>query len=211
MKKTIIVITSVFALAATGFAQNTSFGVKAGITHNSVTYKVEAEEEKVQIEGSNAGFYVGGIANIRLSENFTLQPNLLFIMKGGGMNIGADATISTMHIDVPVNFLYTNNGFFIGAGPNFSYALNGKIKLEGEESVDIFDEDESDFFYMKKFELGANVLMGYTFPNGITVSANYTPGISNIAAYDGGEDVDIKSHNKMFGISIGYMFGGKGK
>jgi hypothetical protein len=210
MKKSILVISAVLALAATGTAQNINFGIKAGLTHNTLNFKIEAEETEAKLEGSNAGFYVGGIANFKLSENFSLQPNLLFVMKGGRLSMDGDNKLTSFHIDLPVNFLYTANGFFIGAGPNFSYALSGKVKANDEESVDIFDKEEASYFYLKKFELGANVLMGYTFPNGLVISASYTPGIANIAGYKD-EDVEMTAHNKSFGISIGYMFGAKGK
>ena len=73
---------------------------------------------------------------------------------------------------MPVNLLYTTNGFFIGAGPNFSYGLSGKIEFPDDEELDVYDQEEADVFLtLKRFEVGANCLMGYTFPNGLILQA----------------------------------------
>jgi hypothetical protein len=205
MKKLIFLFSGYLLLATTSFAQNMSFGIKGAVTTNFLTYKLEDGDDDERLIGNNTGFYIGGVANFQLSENFAIQPNLLFAMKGGSIE---GLKISTMHIDVPVNFLYTTNGFFVGGGPNFSYALSGKLKVD-DEDIDIFDQDEAGDYSLKKFEIGANVLLGYTFPSGLTLSASFTPGLNNI--YQGEEDneEDIVAHFKSFGFSIGYMFGKK--
>jgi hypothetical protein len=207
MKKSIVLSSALLLLAAVSFGQNTTFGFKAAVTTNYFTLKMDDGAEQKYI-GNNTGFYVGGVANLQFSENFALQPNLLFAMKGGDGIEGLK--INTFYIDLPVNFLYTNNGFFAGAGPNFSYGVSGTAKAE-DEKVDIFDQEEAGFLTLKRFEIGANVIMGYTFPSGLSISATFTPGLNNIYKGEEDNDQDITSHNKSFGFSIGYMFGGKGK
>jgi hypothetical protein len=204
MKKRIVLFGLALILVVSGFAQSPSFGIKGGVTSNFLTYKLDDEDDEKLI-GDNTGFYVGAIANFQLSENFAIQPNLLFAMKGGSIE---GFKITTFHVDLPVNFLYTTNGFFIGAGPNFSYALSGKLKVE-DEDIDIFEQDEAGDYTLKKFEIGANVLMGYTFPSGLTLSASFTPGLNNIYEGEDDNDENITSHFKSFGFSIGYMFGKK--
>lgn len=203
MKKTIVLFAAYLLLATTGFAQKITFGIKAAVTTNYSLFKLEDGEDDEELIGNNTGFYVGGIANFHIAENFSIQPNLLFSMKGGGLQ---GLKISTMHVDLPINFLYTSNGFFAGAGPNISYALSGKLKTD-DEDIDIYDQDEAGPYTLKKFEIGANVLMGYTFPGGLTLSASFTQGLNNIYEGEVDNDEDIIAHFKSFGISIGYMFG----
>src|SRR5688500_7989950 len=133
MKKTIVLFSALLLTVSAALAQNLSFGVKAAVTSNFFTNRYDNDDDDRFII-DKTGFYIGGIANIQLSEHFALQPNLLLAMKGGKTGEGK---ISTTHIDVPVNLLYTTNGFFIGVGPNFSYGLSGKLEFEDEE-IDIY-------------------------------------------------------------------------
>lgn len=201
MKKSFVVLMALAATTTVSLAQSKSFGIKTGITNNYLTYRIDNDDD-TRILGGNTGFYAGGVANFQLAENFAIQPNLLLAMKGGSVE---SYKVNTWHIDIPVNFLFTHNGFFIGAGPNFSYALSGTLDPD-DEKVNIFEKDEAGPYTLKKFEIGANCLMGYNFPGGVTLSASFTPGLNDI--YDGGDD-DIKAHFKSFGLSVGYMFGKK--
>jgi hypothetical protein len=203
MKKTIALSGAALLLfVITGFSQKTSFGIKAGIASNYLTYILEDDDER--FASSNTRPFLAGFAHIELSDHFAIQPNLLLIMKGGMVE---SLKINTFHIDIPVNFLYTNNGFFAGGGPNFSYGVVGKLDL-GDEDVDLYNEEEAQELTLKRFEVGANILMGYTFSSGISLSASFTPGISNV--YKGAADSEeITAHFKTFAFSIGYQFGGR--
>lgn len=204
MKKTFVLFSALLLTAGAALAQNISFGVKAAVTSNFLTYRFDDDDDDRFIL-DKAGFYVGGIANIQLSDHFSLQPNLLLAMKGGKVGEG---NISTLHIDVPVNLLYTTNGFFIGAGPNFSYGLSGKIDFDDEE-VDLYDQEEAGSSTLKRFEVGANCLMGYTFPSGLMLSASFTPGLTDVFKGDVGSTENTVAHFKSFGLSIGYLFNRK--
>jgi len=204
VKKTIVLFSALLLTAGAALAQNISFGVKAAVTSNFLTYRYDNDDDD-RFLIDKTGFYVGGIANIQLSEHFSLQPNLLLAMKGGK---NGEGKISTFHIDVPVNLLYTTNGFFIGAGPNFSYGLSGKIEFDDEE-LDVYDQEEAGFSTLKRFEVGANCLMGYTLPNGLILSASFTPGLTDVFKGEEDSEENTVAHFKSFGLSIGYMFGKK--
>lgn len=205
MKRTIALLGSLLLFASAVFSQKTSFGIKLGIASNYLTYKLGDGEEEFQ--SNNTRPFIAGVAHIQLNENFAIQPNLLVIMKGGNIE---GTKINTTHIDIPVNFLYTHKGFFAGGGPNFSYGIVGKVDL-GDEDVSIYDQEEASELTLKRFEIGANILMGYNFPGGFTVSANFTPGLNDIYKGAEGDDTDITAHMKTFAFTIGYMFGQKKK
>ena len=58
---------------------------------------------------------------------------------------------------------------------------------------------------LKRFEIGANLTMGYQFKNNILISTNYTQGVGNISNIEESEFGKIRT--RQIGISIGYMFG----
>jgi hypothetical protein len=110
-----------------------------------------------------------------------------------------------MNIEIPISFLYLHKRLMVGGGPNFSYGFNGKLKTNDSER-DAYNPDESFERTLKRFEFGANFLIGYTFKKGLFITANYSPGFTNIYKGDGSAPSNVKAHTQMFGISVGYMF-----
>lgn len=197
MKKTLSVLLLVAAITS-AHAQTTSFGIKAGVQHNIL--RVTDGNTRAGLMGTGA--HVGFITDLSFNENFSIQPNLLFNMKS--VKQSDDGSISLYTVDLPVNFLYKTGGFFVGAGPNFSFGISAKSKQDGQEDQDLYEDPDGDAEApLKRFEMGANVLMGYRFANNLTLSANYTPGFSNLLNNDPG---DNKYNTRVFGFSIGYMF-----
>ena len=128
---------------------------------------------------------------------------------------GFSDKITLNYLELPLDFVF-NKGmskgmFFIGAGPSLSIGLSGKDKWSdnGESGTDKinFGSDEDDD--LKSLEAGINVLAGYQFSNGFFISANYNTGLSNIAP--GGDEYDVKYHNRYFGINAGFMLFQKSK
>lgn len=208
MKKITTVILLLMAVL-TMQAQSTNFGVKAGVNQNTFYLKEEGSSGARYVL-SKSGFHAGFIADLGFNEHFSIQPQLLFASKGGKINLGGgDTDFDFLTIDLPVNFLYNYNGFFIGAGPNLSYGLSGKEKISGSPDVDLYEDGVVGSGKFKHLEIGANVLMGFRFPSGFMVSANYTPGLTDSFDEDAGSTDEIKSTNSFIGFSIGYMFGKK--
>jgi hypothetical protein len=205
MKKTIVLFGSLLLLTTAALAHKTTFGVRLGVASNYLTFKQDDEDGK--FVGSNTRPFLAGVAHIQISDQFAIQPNLNLIMKGGMVE---GLKINTFHVDVPINFLYTHNGFFAGGGPNFSYGIVGKLDL-GDEDVDIYDQEEAGELTLKKFDVGANIILGYTCPNGLSFAGSFTPGLLDV--YKGEEDDEsgLKAHFKTFAFTIGYMFGGRKK
>ncbi len=213
MKK--IFVAAIICFAARTVSAQTSFGIKAGPNMSFLRYKVEADGEKYTWDGSRLGFQVGGVAQIGIAENFAIQPELLFAMKGGndvrpeGL---ADETIDfkLMTIDLPINFIYRTNGFFGGFGPNLQYGLKSTAKesANGDEEYDMFDKGVSNVFHQKRFEVGVNILAGYKLQNGVAFSLNFAKGLTNSSGYnDDLESGTIKMNSAYLGLSIGYFFG----
>lgn len=123
-----------------------------------------------------------------------------FKAKVDGKNESADAK--------PLNFLYNTRckagNFFVGAGPSFAVAFSGKGKFTGgtnSESTNLkFGNSDND--NMKSFDIGANIMIGFSMSNGIMFSVNYNAGLNNLFPHGSG-DGTFKSN--YFGINLGYL------
>jgi hypothetical protein len=206
MKKIAILAIAAAFTGGAALAQTTSFGFKVGINHNNLPLKAESGGTDFRLDGSSTGFHVGGVADFAFNPNFSIQPNLLLVLKGGTLSEGGKVPI--LAIDLPINFLYKTNGFFIGAGPNFSYGLSAKLKpwVDGDDETDLYEEQGGEEAPFNRFEIGSNVTLGYQFPSGLTIGANWTQGFSNVLNEDDLIGDDTKLNTRYFGLSIGYLF-----
>ena len=204
----LIVITTVSVQA-----QKTQFGFTGGATF--ANYKSNYDGTN-QSGNSKTGFTIGAIANIAAGKSFVIQPAINWVQKGtkdeqteGGST--SKISLTTNNIELPVNFMYSHNGFFIGAGPSFTFGVSGKITSEfnGEKSDEKVNFGNSDEDVMKSFDFGANALTGYQFKGGLLIAANYNIGLSNLAPGSDPNKGSLKS--SYFGIRLGYLLGGKGK
>ncbi len=216
----VFIATVIFSLAAATASAQTTFGVKAGGNLSFLNHKIEEGSQQVKWNGSRVGFQVGGVAQIGIAENFALQPELLFMMKGvNKMDVNelgdVKLNIKTFTIDMPITFIYRTNGFFGGIGPNLSFGVSSKMTVDGNDDVeyDLYkrsdDAGEEVLFSQKRFEVGANVLAGYKLKNGLAFSLNFVQGLTNNSNYndDLGDDASLKIRSSYLGLSVGYFFG----
>ena len=234
------------ALAIGANAQQTRYGIEAGVHLGNLVqelpelYDANANGtlDKEHVDGRpNLGARVGLVADFGISDNFSIQPGLLFVMKGvryeqsfdiGDNNNGAEfeaqQKLNLNYIQLPINFQYKTRedgtGFFVGAGPYFGYAISGKgvaqVKsttyTNGNSSVTETDiEDELSF--------GDNA--NDDFKNldiGLGLNAGYMlPMGAFVRAF--GEysfsniypvpESKFERKNYGFGLTVGFMFGGK--
>ena len=207
MKKLFLGLVTIASFAGAN-AQKTTFGIQGGVQSTTIALRLEEDDEKVAVETPGVGFTIGGVADIAVSDHFSVQPNLLFSYKGGKTLFPGQGKLSAMSIDLPINALYRHNGFFIGAGPNFSYGVSGKIKPfeDDADDLDFYDKEDGEDAPIKRFEIGVNGVMGYQFASGFGLSVNYTRGLNNLVNDDDADD-DIKWNFKRIGLNFTYMFG----
>jgi len=135
-----------------------------------------------------------------------LEPSIVFSTRGGKTkDVDSSLNAKLMNVEAPVNFLYLYKQFMVGAGPNFCYAINGKLKSK-EDSRNIYDPAESFERTLKRFEFSANFIAGYTFKKGILVTANFSPGFTSIYKGDHSAPSSLHARTSTLGLSIGYRF-----
>jgi hypothetical protein len=179
--------------------------IAGGLDFNYIGY----HDKITTIEGKNTNFHAGFFYQKNITPHFSVQPNVRLSMRGGKINdIDSAINVRLLNIELPVNFLYTYKGFVAGGGPSFHYGIKGKINVKEKEG-NAYDETESMHLALKRFEFGADLLIGYTFKKGIFITGNFSPGLTNIYKGDGSAPGNVKAKTRSFGIAVGYVFRSK--
>ena len=156
------------------------------------------------------GFHIGGFVDIKISEKFSFQPELLYSTQGSkfsenlsfeGDVYNVDATLKMAYISIPVMFkYYVADKFNLEAGPQIGFLTSCKMKVEAmglSETEDVKDSFES-------IDFGLNIGAGYDFTEKLSAGVRYNFGLSNVAKTEAGDDTEIK--NSVFSLSVGYKF-----
>jgi hypothetical protein len=184
MKKSIAVVMALVFLAFTSFAQNATFGIKAG--YNAASLEVDGGTDYDSRSAMHGGF----LAHIHVTNHFAVQPELVFSMQGGE---SGSTKLKMNYINVPVLLQYMNSGFRIQTGPQIGFLVSAESKV-GNIEVDVDDAFDSIDF---SWAIGA----GYLFPAGIGIDARYNIGISDIS-----DDPDFEVRNRVFQVGLFYQF-----
>ena len=191
MKKSFFTLTLIAFCAYGALAQGISGGLKAGV--NFANQKWSGGGFSASAD-ARTGFHAGGYLNIGFSENFAVQPELIYNAVGAKFG---DVKWNTDYLSIPVMLKYSPAPIFnIHAGPQFGLLLSAK-----QDDVDVKDG-------MKGMDLGLGFGAGVDLPMGLGITARYVMGLSNISEEaDDIEDVSVK--NTAFQISVSYkLFGG---
>lgn len=207
MKK---VILSAIAVMAFGIAsaQDVKYGFKGGLNVSTFTGDKEGANLK-----STIGFNVGGFVEIKLSEKFALQPELLYSTQGTKLtNIGdyldgdfytGDINFNLAYINVPVMAkYYVAEKFSIEAGPQIGFLTSAKTKTKLDGFSQTVEQNVKDSF--ESIDFGLNFGAGYDFTEHFAIGARYNLGLANIAKTEAGDNT--KLHNSVFSFSVGYKF-----
>ncbi|RFZ95032.1 PorT family protein [Mucilaginibacter conchicola] len=205
MRKFLLSVCCAFAVSS-AFAQVPSFGIRGGIGFA----KLSASNGNISVStGSTTTFAAGVFADFKTGNNFSIQPALNYVGKGGNVSDdGAEVDIKTYYLQVPINVVYHVPAVFghvyFGAGPYVAMGLSGKAKASdgtNSASEDIHFGSGADEF--KKIDAGLNGIAGFEFKNGFLIGLNYDLGLTDIGN-DGTSEVSTK--NRVFGVSIGFKF-----
>lgn len=180
-------------------AQTISGGVKADAGMSGLLLK-NAPDAKSKL---GFGGSAGGFLKLELSENFAIQPELLFQLKNSKLeskSTKAKSDYQYFGLQLPVyalgQFNLGSGKFYAGAGPYIGYGLSAKQKLDGDK-INLYKDKA-----MKRFDFGAGALVGYEFSNKIQINAGYKMGLVALNKANGGS----KTRNHELSIGVGYRF-----
>lgn len=185
MKKTLLTLSMVL-VASIAFSQaKIELGLKGGA--NFANTDISGAES---ITAYHAGLY--GMVKI---ANIGIQPELLLSKQGSEFPAGGEFNLN--YVNIPVMFkYYLPMGLNFQAGPQFGFLL----KAEDQAGNDLKDG-------LKSSDLSAAVGAGWDAPFGLSFTARYVMGLSDINDTAGASSVK----NKMFQLSLGYRLFKLGK
>ena len=205
MKRLTSVILAVLVsalLTATLFAQGlTGKGAKVGLNIASWGGK----HAKDIAPDSRMGFALGGFITYTISDNFAIQPEILYTRKGakqkideveedpffGTIRATLDLTATVNYLEIPILArltIPTQGGLepYLFAGPALSIKLNDKLKssikltINGEPFLEFAVSQDAD---VKSTDFGLVLGAGAAFPAAqgkLTVDARYTLGLTSL-------------------------------
>lgn len=215
MKKIILAACLIFAAQLTS-AQKINWGVKAGVGASTFTGDVDNADPLLG--------YQGGVeAEIKLTQKFAIQPEVLFSAEGGKTSfhyedatgeLNTNETVRLNYINVPVLAKYSfSKKFSLEAGPQFGFLVSAKSKYDVKSDVGGVLIDESGTEDIKDnlntFNVGAALGATYFVSENIFVQARAYQGLTKINKETDEETsgrANGKIRNAGVQLSVGYKF-----
>ncbi len=186
MKKLVISISLLFLVVQvhSQTLQSVEIGPKAGI--NISSWGGDDFDTK-----SRTSANVGGFAILKFSDQFGLQPEVLYSSQGAQSDDG-DIKIPANYLSIPIlAHIAVNEYLYVNAGPQISFLLSAK---DGD------DDNAKDEFNSSDFSFGIGG--GYGFPSvPVHIQVRYNIGLSNINS----SDFEENTKGNVFQISLGYI------
>jgi hypothetical protein len=125
MKKKILFAVTIF-ISSLGYTQNVSFGIKVGSNISNIRITGTSKT------GYRAGFHAGGLAHVKLSRQFALQPELTYSTQGYKSGGFRNSTTILKYINLPAMVqLKLTTVFQLQAGPQIGFLIGAKNKYGG--------------------------------------------------------------------------------
>jgi hypothetical protein len=142
---------------------------------------------------SRTGFRAGVVASLEISELFSVQPEVVYSMRGWKEQ---NLTIKIDYVEVPIMADFeVVDGLSLQGGPIIGFNISAE--LVNGMTVDIQDDVESISF---GFAIGAQ----YELPMGLFFNLRYDMGINNINANDNDFGDEFVIRNCNLGLSAGF-------
>ncbi|WP_426474449.1 porin family protein [Chryseobacterium balustinum] len=221
MKK-FLLIASVVLMGVGVNAQEFRFGPKAGFAMSTMKIDEKQDDLGARKMSPKYTFYIGGMAEYKINDNFGLQAEVLYSPLGAkekidGINAGVvfvgeqtKVELGTILVPVSAKYFFTEN-ISVAAGANFGVILTAKQKtVVGSDfiSIDVEGEDGSGEVDIKKdikkLNIAPFVGVEYMLENGLFFDARYSLGVSNLSNDGSGGKVT----NSFAQIGVGFKFGG---
>ena len=198
------------------------YGVRAGLNISDI--RMKSGNLKVDLK-SQAGFHVGAVVGIPVTNGFYIQPGLVFASKGARYVDKGDGwkeveSMFPVYLEIPVLASFRadvadNVNLQLNIGPYFDFGLGGNVKYKWEEDGESGEDEPYPFFGkssenearmgMKRFDFGLSFGLGVELWDHYYAGVKYDVGLVNMAIKDMWGN-DFKAHNGTFAITLGYNF-----
>lgn len=197
-------------LCTTDAQEKISFGVRAGLNINSLSYSGEYSAEFNM--KNRIGFHVGAVIDWNVARNVYVQPAVYFTTRGAENEEYKDKyNMNYLQIPVIASYRYpvsNNVKIDVNVGPYVAFGLGGTYKDGDGEEFKIFEKSEKNGCDFKRLDAGLRFGAGVHIKR-FYVGLNYDLGLAN--TINSGEDSYLwengeKMKNGSFQISVGYNF-----
>lgn len=171
MKKLLLVVIALFGIIYSSQAQEVRFGATAG--YLNARGSVEADD--ITVSASESGFYLGAVADFKVTENFNIQPELLYASADGA---------NALMLPILGKFAISEK-FNLQVGPQLVFSL----------------EDTPEDFSSVEFDIAGGI--GYDIDDNFFIEARYTFQINN--SYTGSEDIKLKGNYLTIGLGYKFL------
>lgn len=188
------------------------YGVKSGMGYSSLL-----SENRTFFKGNRIGVVLGGFMRLQIGESSVLQPEVLFIQKGGSRDITSTLTFSDQigpngmshgyykvikdqklsYISTPIN-IHTNLSekfsVLYGIEPSFLYSEAYRLRIDDEPTT------YKSYGDINSIDLGVNLGFSYLMSN-FSLDLKLNQGVVKV----GNNELD-KTFNSSIQFTLGYLF-----
>lgn len=185
MKKLLLAAFLFMATSTAIHAQLLKIGVKAGVNFASQTGDA-FPEQNIDKDGITS-FHAGLVAEVKLLEKFSIQPELLYSTQGATYkNAVSEFKNELGYLSIPVMAkIYLTKSFSLEVGPQASFLLSEKNDFDVKNA--------------ETFDFALNAGLGLKITESIFVQGRYGIGLTEAS-----KTADIK--NSVVQLSAGFMF-----
>lgn len=186
MKKILLAAVLFIATTATIQAQLLQIGVKAGVNFASQTGDASLDGVAFDKEGITS-YHAGLVAEIKLLEKFSIQPELLYSTQGATYKNAAEEFKNELgYLSIPVMAkIYLTKSVSLELGPQASFLLSNKKEFDPEDP--------------KTFDFALNAGLGLKITKNIFIQGRYSLGLTEVST-----SADVK--NSTVQVSAGFLF-----
>ena len=177
-------------------AQNINFGLKGGLNLATLDNN---QNNNIQ---NRIGFHGGLFANIPVSSQIAIQPEVVYSSQGAKYDVGnEDLSLALNYVNIPLMLqAMVGRGFYAQAGPQFGILTGVADKINDTEIGAVTIDD------FKKTDVALGFGLGYKGLSGFGIDARYNLGLTNI---NNSGTANIKNNVLQIGLML--QLGGTGR
>ncbi|MDI1304969.1 MAG: porin family protein [bacterium] len=180
MKKTILVAALLLAISSNMQAQLVKFGIKAGLNYANFT------GSDLQFDAITS-YHAGLVAEIKLIDSFSIQPELLYSTQGATYKDAATEFKNELgYLSIPVMAkIYLNKTVSLELGPQASFLLSERNQ---------FDVNDAN-----TFDFSVNGGLGFKITKSFFLQGRYNLGLTEVSK-------NAQTKNSVVQVSAGFLF-----
>nr|WP_315176206.1 porin family protein [uncultured Flavobacterium sp.] len=188
MKKILLATILFLAVSANMEAQLVKFGIKAGLNYaNQTGTDLTINSENYKTTDAITSYHAGLIAEIKLTDGFSVQPELLYSTQGASYkNATTEFKNELGYLSIPVLAkFHFNKTVSLDLGPQASFLLSERKAFNVSDS--------------ETFEFGLAGGLGINITKNLFIQGRYVVGLTEASK-------DAQAKNSVLQISAGISF-----